>query len=58
MVMPFMRVVVQTGRMLGRSAARLAVIAAAHLAQRDATPEVTGELVEFLRQGHRLIEVG
>jgi len=58
MVMPFMRVVVRTGRVISLSAARLAVIAAARLAQRDTTPEVAGQFVELLRQGHRLIEVG
>src|SRR5262249_28635468 len=51
-------VAVRTGRMLGHSAAGLAVVAAAVLAQRHAAPQVARQLAELLRQRHRLVQIG
>jgi hypothetical protein len=58
MVVFSMRMAVRTGRVVGHSTARLAMMAAAVLAQHHTTPEVARELVQFFGQWHRLIEVG
>jgi hypothetical protein len=51
-------VIVRTGRVGSLSTAGLAVVAAAVLAQDHPPPEVPGQLPQFLRQRHRLVEVG
>ena len=57
MLMIGVRVVARTGRIGAYSAARLAVVAATVLTQDHATPQVAGQLMQFLGPGHRLIEV-
>ena len=52
------RMFARTGRVIGLSAARLAMIATASLPQHHPPPQVAGELADFLRQRHRLVEVG
>jgi hypothetical protein len=49
---------IRTGRFAAHSAAWFARVAATGLAQRHPPPEVACELVQFLWQWHRLIEVG
>src|SRR5262249_55581110 len=49
---------VRTRRRNNHSAAWLAVVAAAHLPQHDAAPEVAREFADLLWQRHRLIEIG
>jgi hypothetical protein len=53
-----MGMVVRTGRIVGLSAAWLAMMAATGLAQNHTAPEVARKLGKFLLRRHRLIKVG
>jgi hypothetical protein len=53
-----MVMVVRTGRILGLSAAWLAMMPTAGLAQNNTAPQVARELGKFLLQRHGLIKVG
>jgi hypothetical protein len=57
-MMPCVRVIVRTGRLVSLSTAGLAVVTTAVLTQDHPPPEIPGEFPEFLRQRHRLVEVG
>src|SRR5262245_218468 len=58
MVTVFVAMAVRTGRIVGHSAARLTMIAAAILAQHHAAPEVAREFVELFGQRHWLVKIG
>jgi hypothetical protein len=53
-----MFVILRTGEVLDASAAGFAIVAAAGLAQDHPPPEVAGQLGQFFREGHRLVEIG
>jgi hypothetical protein len=52
------RVAVRTGRIADLSAAGLAIVATARLAQGHAPPEIARQLAQLFVKGHRLIQVG
>ena len=52
------RVAVRTGRVADLSAAWLAIMATARLAQGHAPPEIARQLGQLFMKGHRLIQVG
>jgi hypothetical protein len=58
MVVFSLAMAVRTGRVIGHSAARLTMMAAAALAQQHTAPEVARELVQLFGQWHWLVEVG
>src|SRR5215216_2921110 len=49
---------IRTGRVIGLSAARLAVIAATSLPQHHSAPQITRQFSQFLGQRHGLVEIG
>lgn len=52
-----MFVFLRTGGVIGLSAARFAVVTATILPQDDPPPQIAGQLEQFFREGHGLVEV-